>query len=409
MPTLCYAVNLCGDGYFIRGDANGDELIDQSDVVALLSCVFQGDCEAICDWETQDVNDDGLLDTSDAVYLLDFAYQGGPPPPSPFAEQGLDETEDNIEPGHSPIKGVDFIRVGTSPTAKPIQNGQLSQLHCVKWNNAIASIDPIVKDHDLVLLQSDNTPDCTDSKECVYLKYIEWQPAQNPNGWFDGIGLKLNQHRLKVVVAYPWTNINLDWQVAGGSGGCALTRTINTFTINAGRASFVLKTAPILHVKFKNITQNKVGNWVNVENITPGVNIGIKQIRRTRVAWVLAAAGFDWRAIEGQIGGKNNNDFMVWEIDSISDGGPDAGNRFGLGAEGSAFKTGDNIRVEKIRLWYPVTHYRENQVRTDITEGEYMETAITAWVDYERKRPIQAVGGVVWTGSAFEWKKKVED
>ncbi|MHA2215709.1 MAG: hypothetical protein ACXADW_02890 [Candidatus Hodarchaeales archaeon] len=412
VPATCFGVNVCDDGYFIRGDANGDEALDQSDIIAFWDCVFVGNCTVVCDWEAQDANDDGLLDVADVVYLINFLYQGGPPPPAPWPQQDLDPTEDSLSNEHSPKKGIDFVRVGTTVQNAPIQNrGELEHLHCLKWNNAAVAADPIVKNHDLVLLQSDNTPDCTDDKECVWIRYVEWAPENNPNGWFDGIGLKLNQHKLKVVIAYPWTNISVAQRQPGGSSaGCQVFRTTNIFTINAGRASIVLDKPPTLYVKFRNITQNKVGKWVNVENITPGINVGIKRIRRTSVAWTFSATGgWQWKVTEGKIGGQTGKDYIVWEIDSINDGGPDIENRFGLGAQEAGFKTGDNIRVERIRLWYPMTHYRENKLDVDICEAEYVETGITAWIDYERKRPMQAVGGVVWTGSAYEWTKELEE
>ncbi len=78
-----------GEQQFIRGDINADGIVDMSDVTA---CVGGG--PFLCD-DAADVNDDGVLDLTDCDYLLAW-WQGGPPPPSPFPDCGIDPTADGL-------------------------------------------------------------------------------------------------------------------------------------------------------------------------------------------------------------------------------------------------------------------------------------------------------------------------
>ena len=72
---------------FIRGDTNGDLLLDISDPTYLLSHLFQNG-DAPVPPAAGDVNDDGALDVADAVYELDYLFSNGPPPPPPFPDLG---------------------------------------------------------------------------------------------------------------------------------------------------------------------------------------------------------------------------------------------------------------------------------------------------------------------------------
>ena len=66
---------------FIRGDANGDGVIDLGDVVFLLNYLFKfGDPP--CPLQAGDANCDGAVDLGDVVYLINYLYKGGPPPSS---------------------------------------------------------------------------------------------------------------------------------------------------------------------------------------------------------------------------------------------------------------------------------------------------------------------------------------
>ena len=73
---------------FIRGDANGDTLVDVSDGVKCLLHIFGGvpsDCE-----DAVDANNDEQLNGTDAVYLLNYLFANGPTIPAPFPAAGAD-------------------------------------------------------------------------------------------------------------------------------------------------------------------------------------------------------------------------------------------------------------------------------------------------------------------------------
>jgi len=80
---------------FLRGDINGDGEVDISDPIIGLGYLFLGNEISVC-LDALDMDDGGDLDISDAVYVLDFLFQGGPPPPAPFPDTGLDPTADSI-------------------------------------------------------------------------------------------------------------------------------------------------------------------------------------------------------------------------------------------------------------------------------------------------------------------------
>jgi len=63
----------------VRGDANGDGLINASDVVYLINYLFKGG-PAPVPLEAGDVNCDGIINSADVVYLINYLFKGGPPP-----------------------------------------------------------------------------------------------------------------------------------------------------------------------------------------------------------------------------------------------------------------------------------------------------------------------------------------
>jgi hypothetical protein len=67
---------------WIRGDANGDGVIDVSDVVYLLNYLFING-PAPEPLEAGDATCDGMVDASDVVYLLNYLFVGGPAPGCP--------------------------------------------------------------------------------------------------------------------------------------------------------------------------------------------------------------------------------------------------------------------------------------------------------------------------------------
>ena len=77
---------------FVRGDANGDEVVDISDGIAVVSYLFLGR-ELVC-LDAADTDDDEQLVITDAVYLLDFLFRSGAPPPPPYPGAGTDPEGD---------------------------------------------------------------------------------------------------------------------------------------------------------------------------------------------------------------------------------------------------------------------------------------------------------------------------
>jgi hypothetical protein len=89
------------DTLFLRGDANGDTVVDISDPVAALGFLFTGSTRPPC-LDSSDANDDGRVDIADPIYLLSFLFQGGPHPRSPGTLiSGSDRTVDSLHCGEA--------------------------------------------------------------------------------------------------------------------------------------------------------------------------------------------------------------------------------------------------------------------------------------------------------------------
>ena len=80
---------------FLRGDSNGDGVMDISDPAATLGYLFLGDAALDC-LDAADADDSGALDISDAVVALDHLFLSGLPLPEPAAAPGPDPTPDDL-------------------------------------------------------------------------------------------------------------------------------------------------------------------------------------------------------------------------------------------------------------------------------------------------------------------------
>ncbi len=89
IPDDCQAL-------FIRGDSNGDDLIDIADGIFILIYLFSSGSEGSCA-DSLDANDDGAIELSDAITVVAYIFSGGSPPAAPFETCGIDPTEDLIE------------------------------------------------------------------------------------------------------------------------------------------------------------------------------------------------------------------------------------------------------------------------------------------------------------------------
>lgn len=74
---------------FRRGDANSDGLVNIADAVFTIGFLFENGAAANC-MLTMDQNSDTFVDISDMVYLVTYQFSGGPPPPAPFPDCGID-------------------------------------------------------------------------------------------------------------------------------------------------------------------------------------------------------------------------------------------------------------------------------------------------------------------------------
>lgn len=83
-----------GQSNFVRGDANGDGVLDVADAIGSLSFQFQGaqvDCVAALD-----VDDSGAVTIGDSVLVLAFLFTSGADPALPFPGCGPDPTPDAL-------------------------------------------------------------------------------------------------------------------------------------------------------------------------------------------------------------------------------------------------------------------------------------------------------------------------
>jgi len=69
---------------FIRGEANGDCVINVADIISISNYLFAG--QSISCELAVDSNGDGRTDVADAIYLSNFLFADGKLPPSPFPE-----------------------------------------------------------------------------------------------------------------------------------------------------------------------------------------------------------------------------------------------------------------------------------------------------------------------------------
>ena len=79
---------------FVRGDTDLSGAILLNDGILILDHLFQAvalDCD-----DAADVNDDGTINIADAVFSLVYQFAGGPPPPEPFPDPGIDPTDDAL-------------------------------------------------------------------------------------------------------------------------------------------------------------------------------------------------------------------------------------------------------------------------------------------------------------------------
>jgi hypothetical protein len=83
------------EGIFVRGDTNGDRVINVSDSSAILSFLVDGSSPTGC-LDALDADDNGTIDLFDSEYLLAYLFAGGAAPPLPFPSEGPDPSPDGL-------------------------------------------------------------------------------------------------------------------------------------------------------------------------------------------------------------------------------------------------------------------------------------------------------------------------
>lgn len=82
----------------LRGDANNDSTVNDSDAIYISNWLFQSGPEPPC-MNQADADNDGEVDNSDIVYLMNWLHQGGPAPPSPGPYATECSDDDSPYPG----------------------------------------------------------------------------------------------------------------------------------------------------------------------------------------------------------------------------------------------------------------------------------------------------------------------
>lgn len=103
----------CNDGFFVRGDTQGDGHVDNTDAINIFNYLYNGWGD-YCEVSSLDINDDGFLNDLDGILLLQYLNTGEwGPPPAPFGvtqtrlDGGLDCTPgSNPTCRHSPVVGL---------------------------------------------------------------------------------------------------------------------------------------------------------------------------------------------------------------------------------------------------------------------------------------------------------------
>lgn len=98
---VCGALSsACNDGIFIRGDFDGNGVVNFQDAMGIFNYASTGS-PFPCDIEAADANDNGFIDGTDGVAVLNQVWNGLPLPP-PMGIVGIDTTPDWLANQWSP-------------------------------------------------------------------------------------------------------------------------------------------------------------------------------------------------------------------------------------------------------------------------------------------------------------------
>ena len=72
---------------FIRGDVNGDSIVNIADAIWIIYELFLNGPATTCPIAT-DANNDGLGDLADTSFIIMYRFMGGPAPAAPYPDCG---------------------------------------------------------------------------------------------------------------------------------------------------------------------------------------------------------------------------------------------------------------------------------------------------------------------------------
>ncbi|MGQ9590888.1 MAG: hypothetical protein ACUVYA_11400 [Planctomycetota bacterium] len=83
-----YEFLVCREVWFVRGNVNGDGVVNLADAKYVLEHLFRGGPAPSCE-RAADADGDDAVRVVDAIYLLAHLFRGGQPPPPPYPECGV--------------------------------------------------------------------------------------------------------------------------------------------------------------------------------------------------------------------------------------------------------------------------------------------------------------------------------
>lgn len=225
----------CAETEFIRGDVNGDGLVNISDVIHVSQWLCCGGVSDPCNLDAADVNDDGLINNSDVIYLNTFVNLNGPNPPSPFPFPGRDYTVDNLEPHASPGESLFSHDIANATATVEGNCGPLFD----EWTNTSAST---VANDGIFTVSQENG--CKQPERCNDFK-LEWyadSATREPLAkdiWEDATEVRL---KFKITPNWQWGKICAAIEVAPNVYTCIGGPTSEvTIALNTRNAVLFLK------------------------------------------------------------------------------------------------------------------------------------------------------------------------
>lgn len=96
-----YEFLVCREVRFVRGNVNGDRVVNLADATYVLEHLFRGGPAPSCE-RAADADGDGAVRVADAVYLLAHLFRGGAPPPPPYPECGVSREANSLPCAREP-------------------------------------------------------------------------------------------------------------------------------------------------------------------------------------------------------------------------------------------------------------------------------------------------------------------